>query len=64
MKNNWATIATVALTAVTSLLVAAGILSADESTSLATSGSAAVTGIASFATAIVTVVKAHKAAKG
>jgi len=63
MKNNWATIATVALTAVTSILVATGFLSADESTTLTTSGSAAVTGIASFVTALVTVIQARKAPK-
>ena len=57
---NWQTIATVALTAITTILAATGTLSADEQTQIATTGAAAITGVGSFAAAILAAVKARK----
>lgn len=60
---NWATIATVALTAATTILATLGVITADEGTNLTTTGAAAVTGVAGFITAIVVTYKNHKKAK-
>ena len=57
---NWATIATVILTAATTILATTGVITSDESTNLTTTGAAAVTGVAGFVMAIITVVKAHR----
>lgn len=60
---NWSTIATVALTATTTILATCGVVTAEESTSLTTAGGAAITGVASLITAIVSIVQARKAAQ-
>ena len=60
---NWATIATVALTAITTILATLGTITPSEGTDLTTTGGAAITGVASFVTAIITIVKAHKGKK-
>lgn len=64
MKVEWTTVATVALTATTTILASIGMISGDESTSLATTGAGAITGVVAFATAIVECIKAHRKAGG
>ena len=61
--KNWDTIATVALTAVTTILAGVGVVTSDEATQLATTGAAAATGLASFAAALAAVVRAHRKGK-
>lgn len=61
---NWATIATVVLTATTTILATTGVISSDEGTNLTTTGAAAVTGVAGFVAAIISAIKAHKKVKG
>lgn len=60
---NYATVATVVLTAATTILASVGVITAGESTDLTTTGAAAITGVAAFVASIVATVKAHKAAK-
>ena len=57
---NWATIATVALTAICTILASLGVINADESTDLTTTGAAAVTGLAAFVTSLIAVIRNHK----
>ena len=51
------------LTAATTVLALTGAINTEESQTLATTGTAAATGVASFVAAIVGIVKAHKNAK-
>lgn len=52
---NWATVATVILTAACTILAASGIITADESSNLTATGGTAATSLAAFVTAIIAV---------
>lgn len=54
------TIITAALTAICTILATIGTINAEESTDLVTSGSAAVTGLGAFVSALLGVIRNHK----
>jgi Na+-driven multidrug efflux pump len=60
---NYATIATVVLTASTSILLATGKISSEESRQLNTTGAAVATSIGAFVAVIISIVRARKGKK-
>ena len=62
-KMNWQTIATVALTAITTILAATGVLDSESGADISATGASAVTAVASFVAAILGAIKAHKEKK-